>query len=105
MILFLQSESLWSILCSPAHWIAEIIVSVVFDGLLLGLFWPMIRNCWRTWQHARPQQYDWSLNPIAARNDHLPDCPNPNCVQGKFMYLPHSKFGMCINCGIMRSKP
>lgn len=50
MILFLQSETLWSILRSPAHWIAEIIVTVLFDGVLLGLCLPGLVKYWRTWK-------------------------------------------------------
>lgn len=53
MILFLESETLWVILSSPAHWLAEIIITILIDGVLAGLFWPMIRNCWRTWQEQK----------------------------------------------------
>lgn len=97
MILFLQSETLWSILCSPAHWIAEIIVTIVFDGLLLGLFWPMLRNCYHAWQSNRPQKYDWSMNPIAARNGHLRRCPR--CRDGVMTNFEGSGGQLCMSCG------
>lgn len=37
----------------PAHWAFEGTVTLVIDGLLVGIFWPLIRNCWQAWQVTR----------------------------------------------------
>ena len=44
-------ETFGTLLRDPAHWGFELLVgfieTLVFDGLLLGLFWPFARKHWR----------------------------------------------------------
>lgn len=39
-------ETWWSILCDPAHWIAEIVMMIVFDGLIGAMLLPFIGRHW-----------------------------------------------------------
>jgi len=41
-----HAETYWSLLTSAAHWGLEITIMIVFDGVLLGLFWPFIKKHW-----------------------------------------------------------
>ena len=42
----IQPETFWTLLRDAAHWEFEIFVTLVFDGLVLGLLWPFIRRHW-----------------------------------------------------------
>lgn len=46
MVVLLVSESLWDLLRSAAHWEFELLLMVVFDGIILGLCWPFLRKHW-----------------------------------------------------------
>jgi len=39
-------ETFWTLLRDPAHWEFEIFLMLVFDGLLAGLLWPIVRKHW-----------------------------------------------------------
>lgn len=43
----------FKMLGDPAHWAFEIFVTLVVDGLLVGIFWPLVRNCWQVWKAER----------------------------------------------------
>lgn len=45
----------YHLLGNPAHWAFEILVSILFDVVLVGIFYPMLHSCWRTW---RTNQYE-----------------------------------------------
>lgn len=43
----------WQMVCDPAHWAFELLVSILFD-VVLGIFlWPMIRSCWQARKIAK----------------------------------------------------
>jgi hypothetical protein len=46
MLTLTLSESLWDLLRSAAHWEFELLLMVVFDGIILGLCWPFLRKHW-----------------------------------------------------------
>jgi hypothetical protein len=39
-----EQETFWTLLQDKAHWMFEIFVNIVFDGILLGLCWPFIKK-------------------------------------------------------------
>ena len=41
------SETFWTLLHDPAHWLFEIFLMVLFDGFIAGLMWPLVRKHWR----------------------------------------------------------
>jgi hypothetical protein len=41
-------ETFWQLLQDPAHWEFELFLMAVFDLLLGGLLWPILRNKWRS---------------------------------------------------------
>lgn len=92
MILFLESETIWSILSSPAHWIAEIIVTVIFDGVIAGLFYPMIRNCWRTWKHPIT---DVSSTPFVTPDTYASLCDDCGVPRKRL----DTSVDLCTGCG------
>jgi hypothetical protein len=102
MILFLQSETLWSILCSPAHWIAEIVITVLIDGVLLGLFWPVVRNCWLVWRGQ-----DWAKRVRATDEQMLYNFKNSavstHCDKPR-VHLDTS-VDICTGCGDVKVAP
>jgi hypothetical protein len=48
----------WSILADPAHISVELTLMLVFDGLLLGLLWPMVRRFVDAKLSTQHEQYD-----------------------------------------------
>ena len=42
----IEHETFRTLLFDRAHWEFEIFVTLVFDGLVLGLLWPFIRRHW-----------------------------------------------------------
>jgi hypothetical protein len=38
----MEHETLWQLLCDPAHWELEIIIQIVFDGLIGLIVWPRL---------------------------------------------------------------
>ena len=40
-------ETFWTLLGDPAHWLFELFLMMLFDGLIFGLAWPFIRKHWR----------------------------------------------------------
>lgn len=81
----------------PAHWAFELFLMVLFDGLVAGLLWPIIRkHC----QKHHPQ--DWSMNPIAVAAGHIAD----DCVKcdGERVLLDTSVV-MCKTCGHVSCPP
>jgi hypothetical protein len=46
----MEHETVWTLLCDPAHWIFELILLVVFDGLIGALLWPFIRARVQRWK-------------------------------------------------------
>lgn len=69
----------WSILTDPAHMAVEITLMVVFDGLLLGLLWPLIRHFIDSKLRAQHTQFD-EEHGIHHHGDHVhidPDVMHP----------------------------
>lgn len=83
----------WRMLCDPAHWAFEILATVVFDGLLLGIFWPMIRNGWRAGKIAR------ELGARAAFTMHLADAAYLCNSCGVLPTRLDTSVDMCAGCG------
>lgn len=46
-MVFTESESLWALLRSAAHWEFELLLMLVFDGLIIGICWPFAIKHWR----------------------------------------------------------
>ena len=42
----IEHETFRTLLFDAAHWEFEIFVTVLIDGIVLGLFWPFIRKHW-----------------------------------------------------------
>jgi hypothetical protein len=42
-----EQETFWTLLRDPAHWEFEIFLIIVFDLVLAGLLYPMIRRHWK----------------------------------------------------------
>jgi hypothetical protein len=40
----MEHETLWSLLKDPNHWIFEIVLMILFDGLIGMLVWPWLRG-------------------------------------------------------------
>ena len=99
MILFAGSETVWAILLSPAHWVAEIIVTVVFDGLLAGLFYPMLRNCWMTWKHPMIEMSGTTFCAPDPYADLCLDCG------GDRVSVSESQIDICKGCGDVHVLP
>jgi hypothetical protein len=43
----MMSETFWTLLRDPAHWLFELFLMVVFDGIVLGVCWPFLRKHWK----------------------------------------------------------
>lgn len=74
MIVFLESETFWSLLRNAAHWEFELFLMLLFDGLILGLAWPFLRKHWahHTARDRQEQEDRWpweiaDLGPIPPR--------------------------------------
>ena len=52
----MQEETLWILLHSKAHWEMEILLQLIFDGLLGMILIPMSRYLYRRW--SRHHQKD-----------------------------------------------
>jgi len=56
-----ESESLWTLLRSAAHWEFELILMLVFDGLIIGICWPFAIKHWRHHiDRDRQDQRQWA---------------------------------------------
>lgn len=42
-----HEETLWELLTDPNHWVLEVVIMVVFDGLVGALLWPFIKRHWK----------------------------------------------------------
>lgn len=49
----MMRETFWGLMQDPAHWAFEIVLMMLFDGLLVGVFYRMLYNCWRTWRASK----------------------------------------------------
>ena len=52
----MEHETFLTLLCDRAHWEFEIFVTIVFDGVVLGLCWPFIKKHWN--HHADRDRRD-----------------------------------------------
>jgi len=83
----------FKMLGDPAHWAFEIFVTLILDGLLLGIFWPLVRNCWRTWKVSR------ELAVRAEFTAHLMDTA-PLCSScGTLPMRMDTSVDLCFGCG------
>jgi hypothetical protein len=55
-------ETFWTLLGDPAHWLFELFLMLLFDGLIFGLAWPFIRKHWHHHldHDVRDQLMDWA---------------------------------------------
>ena len=61
-------ETFWTLLQDPGHWEFEIFLMLVFDGLLAGLLWPIVRKHWA--HHiARDRAEAAVVHPRITRSD------------------------------------
>jgi hypothetical protein len=59
-------ETFWTLLGDPAHWLFELFLMLLFDGLILGIAWPFLRKHYR--HHIardRNEGYSNSRNPFS----------------------------------------
>lgn len=63
-----MTESLWDLMRSASHWEFELLLMVVFDGIVLGICWPFLRKHWL--HHLARDRQDWSMNPVAQAAGH-----------------------------------
>lgn len=40
-------ETFWTLLGDPAHWLFELFLMILFDGIIGAILWPFIRKHWR----------------------------------------------------------
>jgi len=40
-------ETFWTLLRDPAHWLFELFLMLLFDGLVAGILWPFVRVHWK----------------------------------------------------------
>lgn len=83
-------ETFWTLLCDPAHWEFELFLMVLFDGLLVGIFWPFVR---KHWQHhlARDRAEAW-----AGDSGQLDPWTCSGCAGQKLVLYPVE---ICKGCG------
>jgi hypothetical protein len=41
-----EHETLWGLLTDPKHWALELVIMVVFDGLVGMMMWPIAKRWW-----------------------------------------------------------
>jgi hypothetical protein len=46
MILF-ETETFWTLLHDPAHWLFEIFLMILFDGVIGCILWPFASSHWK----------------------------------------------------------
>ena len=56
--MMLESETFVQLLRSPGHWLFEIFLMVLFDGVIGLLLWPWAR---RHWKHHVTRDKAWSI--------------------------------------------
>lgn len=77
-------QAYWHILSDPAHVAVEITLTILLDGVLLGLLWPMVR----TYVNSRLQRQHEELDAehgVMHHDDHVhlqapapPGCDEPS---------------------------
>lgn len=40
-------ETFWTLLQDPAHWMFEIFLMILFDGLIGAIAWPFVHRHWK----------------------------------------------------------
>lgn len=94
-------ETFWTLLGDPAHWAFEIFLMLLFDGLILGLAWPLLRKHWR--HHiARDQRdmiYNWSMSPTAQSAGHASETFAGICGDCGGAKAPLDGVDLCTGCG------
>lgn len=92
----------YQLLHDPAHWAFEIFVTILFDGVLLGIFWPLVRNCWRAWRAERARREEEELTEfLKSRPTICGACEKPRLRL-------ESSVDLCMRCGsvaVSDSKP
>lgn len=53
-------ETTWSILTDPAHIWAEVIMMIIFDGLLGALLFPLAKRTYQGWRSRLHVEFDLS---------------------------------------------
>lgn len=97
----MEHETFWTLLRDIAHWQFEIFLMVLFDGLILGLAWPLLRKHWR--HHiARDQRdivYNWSTSPEGVIARYPLEVSNGICGFCGGMKAPLDGVDLCTGCG------
>ncbi|MFL6090877.1 MAG: hypothetical protein ACJ71Z_12130 [Aeromicrobium sp.] len=60
----------WSILTDPAHVAVEVTLTLLLDGLLLGMLWPLVRQFLDAKLHKQHEQFDQEHG-IHHHGDHV----------------------------------
>ena len=98
-------ETFWDLARDAAHWEFEIFLMIVFDGLLLGIFYPWLRKHWKHHiaHDQRDQIYNWSMNPITQAAGHVMETSAGICPDcGEFTRVSCSGRRYCLGCGPFR---
>lgn len=106
-----MNETFWTLLGDPAHWAFEIFLMLLFDGLIAGLAWPLVRKHWR--HHiARDQRdivYNWGMSPTAKAAGHVAEDPDgwPEgiCEHCRGVKAPLDGVDLCTGCGDIKVQP
>jgi hypothetical protein len=111
----IESETFLSLLRDRAHWEFEIFVTLVIDGLVLGILWPFLRKHW--YHHLNRDRRDQIVAEL-----HTEECPwcgslkeahsevawqaHQNFVSGKApqpILRTHARNCSCDVCGLRRA--
>ena len=84
----IEHETFRTLLLDRAHWEFEIFVTLVFDGFVLGLLWPFIREHWH--HHLNRDSRDQ----IAAqlRTDECSWCHGLKITHSDIAWKAHQNF-------------
>jgi hypothetical protein len=91
-------ETFWTLLGDPAHWMFELFLMLLFDGLIVGLCWPFVR---KHWQHHVARDRAETTDIYGNRWQNCgPFTVPPECVKcdGEAVLLDTSVV-MCKECG------
>ena len=97
-------ETFWTLLRDSAHWEFELFLQLVFDVVIAGLLWPLVRKHWR--HHiARDQRdiaHNWSMNDIAKSSGHVVDTIQGICNDCGGAKAALDGIDLCTGCGDIR---
>lgn len=82
-----MNETFFELLKSPGHWLFELFLMALFDGLVGALLWPFLRKHWREHKdahHPKEAAPNSEICPYCQGNCELVKCPS--CKQEMCSY-------------------